>query len=232
MTWLDLLTTALRRIGVKGAGEVLTADESSDALASLNEMLDEKEADRLAIYTVTRTTWTITASDGSGGDIDIAWPWYVDRVGYIETDDDPDSETELQELSEDAYRNVRQKAQTSTNPDSWYYNPTYPLGALDLFPIPTSSSLSGVIYHPTAITQVSSLSGTVQFPPGYRAWVTNELALRLAPEYDRQPSPLLLRMTMEARDKVKRRNLRMSDLQCDAAVLGSAGGWFDFKAGR
>lgn len=219
----DLVTAALKDLGVLAQGETAPAVEADDALDALNRLIDQLAAEKLSIYTYTRTTWTLVSGTqnytvGSGGTVNITWPTYVERVQYIVTTDSPTTERPLYRMTEDAWRNVVIKALTSVYPTRWYYNSTYPLGTLTLWPVPTSSSLQGVIYHGAAVSEFASLSTAVSFPPGYRRMLVKNLALELAPSYDRQPSPLLIAAAADSIAVVKRLNYEGTDLYFDPAV--------------
>jgi hypothetical protein len=231
-TVLDaVITPALKEVGVLSIGETPTAEDANDALVSLNQLIDQWAAERLMVYTTTRTTHSITANDGTytlgaTGDITIARPMFLEGVSILETSSDPDQETPLDRLTEDAYAAIVEKALTSTNPTAFYYNPTFPTGTLSLFPVPTSTTLTLVLYHPTAVTSFSALSTTVSLPPGYERMLRKNLAVELLPSYGKQPDQLLLKQAMESKEVVKRSNRRTADLQFEAAALmGKSGGY-------
>ncbi len=227
---LDVIKQALKDLGVLAAGEVPTSEESEDARVALNNLLDEWATERLQIYTTTRTTWTIVASTatytvGSGGTVPIARPTFIDSIGYIDTTPTPDLELPLHMLTDAEYRALPQKPLTSTLPVSWYYEPTYPLGTLSLFPVPTSTTLLGAIYAPTAVTSFAALTTSVALPPGYARMLAKNLAVELAPSYERMINPGLLNAAMESKASVKRSNERVKLLcfPADALIGGSAG---------
>lgn len=227
----DIIDGALTELGVRAAGETLAAADASEGLLSLNRMLDAWAAERLMIHTVTRTTWTISANDGqytvgTGANVNRARPMTVDHVAVIDTDTDPDTESPLGKLTDDGWAAVSQKAQTSDTPQVWYYNPTYPTGTLDLWPIPTSSTLTGVMYAPTAVTQFTDLTTAVSVPPGYERALVKNLAVELAPAYGRKVDAVLAIQAQEAKAVIKRANNRLSDLSIDpAALIGSMPGY-------
>ena len=237
-TALNLIESALTEIGVRAAGETLPADEASDGLVSLNRMIDQWAAERLTIHTVTRTTWTITASDGqytvgTGANVNVARPVYVDHVNFLDTATDPDTEYPLVPFTEDAWAGVRLKAATAVYPSNYYYNPTHPTGTLDLWPVPTSTTLTGAFYAPTAVAQFAALTTSVSLPPGYERALLKNLAVELLPSYGRQPDPLLIEQARDAKAVIKRANKRPMDLSLDAAALISGGraGSYDISTG-
>jgi hypothetical protein len=231
----DIVTAALRELGVLAAGEVATADEANSGLEELNRLVDQWAGERLLIYRVTRTTWTISATQnytvGAGGTVNVVRPVYLDHVNLIDTSTDPDQETSLTPLTDDGWAAITQKAATSTQPSNWYYNPTFPLGTLSLWPVPTSATLQGALYAPQHVSEFTSLDEVISLPPGYRRMLIKNLARDLAPSYDRPVHPELKEEAIESKATVKRNNLRLMDLSFDAAVLGN-GTAFDIYTGR
>src|SRR3989304_6497560 len=132
----DIVAAALRELGVLAAGEVAPADEANSGLEELNRLVDQWAGERLLIYRVTRTTWTISATQnypvGPGGTVNVVRPVYLDHVNLIDTSTDPDQETPLTPLTDDGWAAITQKRATSTQPTNWYYNQTFPLGTLSL----------------------------------------------------------------------------------------------------
>lgn len=226
-----IITPALAEIGVVAEGETPPSGTSSLALSTLNRLLDQWPAERDQLFTVTRTTWTITTQDGeytvgSGADVNIARPVSVESVGFIDTSTDPDTEYPLRELTEKAYRAIPQKLIESPYPQAWYYNPTYANATLTFWPVPTSSTLQGVLYARATISYPTTLSTTVSFPPGYEELLVTTLAVRLAAPFGRPVDPDLRMRAQEAKRIVERANLRLSDLSFDGgALIGSPDYW-------
>jgi hypothetical protein len=232
-TVLDIVTGALKELGVLAAGEVPTAVDAADCLTGLNNLIDQFATERLTIYTVTRSTWTIVSGTqvytvGTGGTVNIARPVYVEHVNYQDTSATPVLEYQLQPMTDDAWSKLPQRALTSVRPTNWYSDYAHPLANLSLWPVPTSATLQGVIYAATAVPEFAALSQSVALPPGYRRMLIKNLAVEMAPSYDRadtQDSPmtggprLLAQQAREAKDAVKRANKRLMDMSIDAAAL-------------
>lgn len=228
-TVLDIVTASLQALGAIQAGEEPSAVDAAYCFARFNDFVDACAAERLDIYTITRTTATLTANQasftvGTGGNINIVRPVYLENVRFQDTSITPTLEYPLTELTDDSYAQLAQKGQTSTLPAYYYYNPTFTsgtgLGTLIPWPIPTSATLQWVIYAPTAIPQFAALTDTVALPPGYRRFLISNLALEIAPGYDKlQIAPSLVQIAQESKMAIKRANVRMRDLSLDPATL-------------
>lgn len=230
----DVITASLQDLGLISASETPTADDSQLALDRVNDWIDGLATQGLTVFTSSRTTWTIVSGTssytvGTTGAVTCTRPIApVDilNIGYEDTSLSPTQEFLLPDpLTEDAYAALTPKTLTATYPQYFYYNPTFAssLGTLIPWPIPTSSTLLGVIYTPTPVTEFSALTDTILLPPGYRRFYRTSLAIELAPSFAVQPSPTLQHLAHQAAVDVKRSNTRLSDLSLnDVAWIGGA----------
>jgi hypothetical protein len=236
-TLLEDINAALREIGVLATSETAAAADALDAMAAANRLLDQWRAERLQFYALTRTTWTIVSGTqdynvGTGLTVNVVRPVYIDHINFQDTSQNPVTEYPMVALTDDAYASIVEKGLTSTLPQSWYYNQTQTYGVVSLFPIPTSGTLQGVMYAPTAITAFTSLTNTIAMPPGYEELLITGLAVNLASSYSAQISPSLAQRAINARAIVKRSNIRMRDLSFDpAALIGNRGYGWDIRSG-
>jgi len=231
-TALDLCESALKEIGALAASETAPAGEANDALAQLNRFIDVLATEPGSIFYRTRTLATLTANQasftvGTGGNINIPRPVFIHHVNYVDTTPSPDVEIPLGDgLTEDEYAGLVVKALTSTRPSRWYYSPTYPLGTLYPWPIPSDSGLQWAVYHSSAVSQFAALGDTVSLPPAYEEMLVKNLAVLLAPQFEKQPSPLTLKAAVESLSNIRRANTRRSEMSFEAASLISGGGGF------
>ena len=101
MTANELITRALKTVGVLASGETASSDDVADALVVLNNMVDTWATERLTIYTVARTAFDLSASTqdytiGTGGTFNIPRPQWIVAASII-TDKDAAS-AQKQEL--------------------------------------------------------------------------------------------------------------------------------------
>lgn len=241
-TVLDLSTAALQDLGVLAANESPPAADANYCLSTLNRLVDQWAAERLMMYAVTRSTWAITSGDGSytigsGGNINIPWPVYVQNVQFVdESTDAPYTEYPMSMLTDDAWAAVPQKDLESNLPTCWYLDRAYALGLgnLRLWPIPTNSDLVGVIYAATQVSEFTALTQTVYLPPGYRELIVTALAARIAPAFNQTGMvPALNDVADKAKRIVKTSNTRILDMSFDSAVLPQGGRYyFDIYSGQ
>ena len=234
----DLCAGALKKLGVLGADETMSSGDAAHVFSALNDWIDENKTENLTIFEMTRSTWTIvsgtgTYTVGAGGDVSIARPLYknIEHVSFQDTG--TNLEVQLQPFTVDAWAKVALKTLTNSWPQAWFYNPAFPLGTLELWPVPTSATLQGVIYALTAVEEFASLDTVISLPPGYRNFISHNLALEVAPDFERKPSALLVRQAQRSTANIKRANIRLADLSSDAGALvqGSSMGRYNIYAG-
>ena len=233
----DFLTESLEELGIAAAGETPTANDMDFAFRRLNRLLDKNKIGRLVTpYPQLRFTWNFGAvpvaayTVGTGGTIATPRPGWVDAVKFYDTAITPVTEFDLgRGLTDEEYRDISMKALTSTYPASWYYDPTFGStgrGTLYFYPVPTTTTLVGVLYAPSPLPEFADINDTISVPPGYHDWLVYEVAMRLAPGFRREPSATLVKLHAEAKHAVEAANLRMSDLSFPAQVTGGHGaGW-------
>ena len=228
-TFADIATDALLDLGVVAAGETPTSDDLNNALRAMNRQLDQYAAERLQIYTVTASTCTIVSGTqtytlGAGGDVNVVRPTYLERVTYTFTPPGGTYPVEfpLIPMTDRDWEAQPLKTMQSTLPLNYYYNPTFPLGTLKLWPIPTSppATLTLTVYAPQQVGEFTALSTVIALPPGYRRMLVKNLAVEMAPSYQRNVAPELQRAADDSKGAVKASNVRMSDMSFDPACLG------------
>lgn len=232
-----LLIAALQRL--LSGGDLPSADDLNTALLRLNDLIDAWKIEGLTVYTISRVLWTLSSASsytvGSTGTVIVDRPSNAAGLRFAVIDNSQATPFELpvDTYTEDQYQGIAIKTQTSTYPQGFYYNPTSPLGTLVPWPIPTSSTLQGVLYAGSPVGEVG-LYDTLSLPQGYRRFYRDTLAVELAPDFDVQPSPGLVQSAMDSKAMVKRANVRMVELVSDAYGMGGGSrptGIYDFYAG-
>ena len=215
-----LVTASLRELDVLAAGEVPPDDEVTSGLEVLNRMVNAWKAEQVFIYQLTATELALTANDGTytvgaGGDFNVLRPVHLTAVTVRDSVTTPPYEAGLQEMTDADWAGVVIKTQTASRPQAFHFNLTYPLATLNFWPVPTSTTLTGIIYAPEAVAEFASINSTVSLPPGYERMIVKNLAVELAPSYDAQVSTQLERQAQDSLAVVLRANRRLSDLKFD-----------------
>jgi hypothetical protein len=238
----DLITRALRTIGVLASGETATGNEINDSLTVLNNMIDSWATERLTIYTVARSVFDLSSGTqdytiGTGGTFNIVRPiWIVEASIITDSTAAAAQKIELpiaQAMTTKEWQEVTLKGLESTYPLGIYYdhNWTAGLATISVWPIPNVANVQLVLYTPTALTAFADLATAYTFPPGYEEAMRYQLALRLAPEYGAVVSPDVRMLASDTFANIKRANLTEDTLGIDAALLAK-GGRYDWRTDR
>lgn len=224
-TALQLVTASLRKLGAVAAGETPDADEQSDALASLNQIIASWSLKGLALYRRENAVYTLVPSQqaytiGSGANFDGARPVtlhgaFVTRGGI----DYP-----LYIMTQDEWNGVLQKSTQSQLPEAIYYEPTFPLGTLRFWPVPLEA-LPVTLAIDMQISAIAAIGDTISLPPGYERALIYALAVDIAPEY---PAVTLSQTVIDAADDaladIKRaNNTQNHPAMFDIALSGGLG---------
>lgn len=227
MTGRDLLTGALRTLGVLSTGESLSASDASDGLQTLNDLIDSFSNERLLIHTVTEEAeLTLTAGQGSytlgtGGDITTR-PQSIDGALIRDDSASPAIDYPLHMLTDAEWQRITQKDTESTIPTEIHIDGGYPLRTAHLYPVP-SASKKLVLYTLRPLTRIATLDTELSLPPGYARMLKFNVVLDLAPEYGRQVDAMTLKAAQESKEVIKRQNHRLRLLRTDPALQMSRG---------
>lgn len=222
-TWSarDLITIALRKIGVLAAGELPDPAMAQDALGELNRLLEQWGLSSL--MTVSRvtvikalTSGQAAVTIGAGGDINVTRPI---RIGSAYTSNGS-QDTRLTQISRQEYDSLAYKTTyTSQFPCLLQYEAAFPVGTLRLWPVP-SGGLTLTLAVEAQFSAFATILQTAALPPGYADAAIYGLARRLAPEYGRALDPNFLDEYRQVMKQVKRQNSQPRVLGIDSALAG------------
>ncbi|MCP1173793.1 packaged DNA stabilization gp4 family protein [Ralstonia chuxiongensis] len=216
-TAVDLLTLALKDIGALGIGQSIGPDDTADGLATLNMMLGEWQAERLSVYHLVDTAIPSTGAQsytvGSGGNFNIQRPVRIEaayarlNAGSQSAIDYP---VKLIDARED-YANIALKGLTSF-PKWAFYDASYPMGNLLYYPVPNASFELHIVTM-EVLPQFSAPGATISLPPQYVSAIRYNLGPYLAPSYQIEPLPSLVRRAANAKRIIKRMNAQIQAMK-------------------
>lgn len=204
----DLITDAMRTLGVLASGEVPSADMAQDALRMLNYMIDLRKNTSTGIYAVQSTMFATQGGKGTytlgpGGDWDIPRPTYIEDIRYRY--DDQDLEWPMARLTPHEYWGIYLKGTQSTLPHAWFDDGAFPMRNIALYFIP-STSRHVVVHSWVLLDNLMTIDDAIFLPEGYELWLRYELAKHLAPEYEQAWTPQLEMLRQEVEGVVRQRN--------------------------
>lgn len=212
MTVRDLIKGSMRLIGAIAAGEVPSANEQADALSALNSMLESWSNEGLLIYQISEETFSLISGQqrytmGPLGDFNTARPMGVSHIKVGGVD--------LEVLDQDEWALINAKNAQSTQPSKVFINWKSPQIELNFWPVP--SSVKDVeIYTTKPLSTYASANDTISLPPGYERALRYNLALEIAPEFEKEPSGLVLKTATESKASIKRANIKPVLMRSDA----------------
>ena len=229
-TALQLITGSMRLIEAVESGETPTTDEQTDALAVLNQLLESWSIQGLAVYRREFSPYVTVASQssyviGTGEEWDGARPTAINDA-YVTIDG---YDYGLRVLNDSEYAAEPSKTLESSIPESIYYDPAYPDGRVYVVPVP-DAALTITLVHDDEFTSLSSVSTALSMPPGYERALRYALAVELAPEFGKKPSPIVLSTAAESLGLLKSRNTQPQYLSFDATLTSGGYSLADFLA--
>ena len=205
----DIIKGSLRLIGQLAEGEEPSADTAQDSLASMNQMIESWNTERLAVY-ATQTqvfNWpggVASRTLGPTRDFVGQRPVQVDAATYFK-DGENGLSFGIKLVNQDQYNGIALKSVTSSYPQVLWVNDTYPDVTLTVYPVP-SKLLQWYIVSVEPLSQPAVLATELTFPPGYLRAFRYNLACELAPEFGVEPSGQVMRIAMTSKRNLKRIN--------------------------
>jgi hypothetical protein len=223
-TALSMISRSMRLIGAVGDGETISPYEAQTGLDALNSMLDSLSLDELIVYQIQQEGFAITPNTGSytigeAGTFDTTRPALI-RGGFFRDSSNNDYPFRVIELAQ--WDGLTPKNQTSFNPEYLYYSTAYPLGTINLWPVP---SVAGTLYIDSMkqLQQFSNLNNVIDLPPGYKRMIEYNLAVEIAPEFERSVSAEVAKIAIDSKAAVMRINAEAPILGVDDALMTRKG---------
>ena len=203
----DIVNAALRKIAVLGQGSSLSNQELQDGLSALNMMVASWSVEGNLVFTQQFETFSIVSGQktftiGTGGDFD------TDRVLRISSAYVTQGTQDylLTRYNKDEYASIDDK-NTSSIPTIYYFDANYPLANLTLYPVPVGVQTITLVDE-NALTGFATLDTVFAMPAEYEEALIYNLAIRLAPEYEREALPSVVKIAAKSKKTVESQNSR------------------------
>ena len=214
----DIVEAALRKIHVLGRGQRLNASEGQAALDGLNYMFSSWVADGGYVPFVDQETFTLDGSGtytyGVGGDFDSAEPLSINSVFVSSGGLDYNVRSVgLKEYNSIALKN------TGAIPCVYYFEYGFPLSKIHVYPT-SESNYTITINSNKRVSTIPNLSTVLGTPPEYdRAFIYN-LAVDLAPDYEKEASMSVQREAKKSKRIIFEANTRNTERVSMSALGG------------
>lgn len=230
----DIITSALRLVGVLASDEEPSIGDANQGLSVLNDMIDSWNAQRLAIFTTESNDFPFVLGQqsytlGTGGNFNIPRPARIEAMSAILLNNPANPiEVPITMVSTEFWQTqIPVKVVDSSFPLICYDGGEFPLRVLNFWPIPTTEPNSVRIYSWQALTAPPKLDSVVAFPPGYAEAFRYNLAVRMGAEFAAPASSVVVTLALQSLATVKTMNAPDLELRSDLAP--NPAGW-NYKA--
>lgn len=215
----DLVKGAMRLIGAIATGETPTANEMTDALSVLNDVLEYWNTQSLAVYQ-TSTEQFPTVGGQATYTIGPAGNWNTKRpvdIGDPAVCTFQGVDFPIDIIGQAEYDLIPLKTQQQSIIEKLLYVNDWPLGKITLWPVP-NAVVTITLDTQTQLTAVTDQSTAISYPPGYAMALRYQLAIALAAEYGIEPSPTVIAIGRSSFAALKRTNRKKRTSQFDAGL--------------
>lgn len=206
-TALAIITKAMQKAGILTKNENPTADEASDALDSLNDMLASWSTEAMLIYARVWESFTVgggvaSYNIGTGQTFNTTRPMLI-ADSYVRFPTGSDSMVSI--INDENFAMIQNKDALGV-PNRLNYNTSFPTGIINLWPVP-STNYSLFILSEKQLTEFA-LNDTVLLPAGWKRALIYNLAVEINPEYG-QPLPVeVAKIASESKGAIKTNIMR------------------------
>ena len=241
-TALDYIANAFSILNVYQQGAPIGNAQAQQGLLFLNNMLSSW-AQSMDAPVVVREVFDLVEGQesytwGPGGDFTTSRPpnqHSITGASLILNNAlplDQRVEVPLAVYTDDSFRNVRIKYLPNLQVTGIYYQPTSPVGRLDVWPVPNTTLYTLCVYRELQFGPFQDLAlTTYYFPDGYDEAILYNLTKRLAGPHGRTMTDSDLEIARESLATIQRANNRLTDVSNDL-IFGRRNGWYNINTGQ
>jgi len=183
-----LIEASLQNIGVLSAGETPSVSLYAQVLSILQNMLYSWAADEINVFAavdenVSTESAKVSYTWGAAGEIATTRPNQIIKA-FINDTGTPVLAHSVAIISKDEYKEIDAKT-TAGRPKKLYYDSTYPLAVLYLWPVPIAvETIVVTSYKPFPLTSsYDVITSTIAVPDMYLEALIYNLSIRIAPSF-------------------------------------------------
>ena len=208
MTAKELINASGRLIGELRTGRSFSDDELADLLVSLNNMLGEWSEEQTGIFSVTLDSITLT------GATDYQFPATANaaqrpvRILNAVTRTAAGVEQPAQVVDSSVWSaRVLDRNETGLCAEMVWPDHAHPQIRLAVWPVVAAGTL--ILRSLRPLTAFAALTDTVTFPPGYEEALVYGFAVKIAPEFLKEPSQTVVMVAQRAREAITKTNAQL-----------------------
>lgn len=230
--FLDIASDALQRLGVYAPGESISSADIDQAFTTFNDMVDWLSNQSLACYANAEQSFTLVPGDnsypiGPTGQIVQARPLDIlTNDGAARIVDFQGNNFPVDVVDQFTWNRISSQVVTSQLPSVLFYDPQFPNGVINIWPIP---SIAYTLYFDSRLTlsEASALNSTISLPAGYNLMLKCNLAKWLLPYFGAALSPQekeeVRRDAKETLATIKRMNTKVPLASFDKSLVKKGG---------
>lgn len=228
ITARDVVQDALERLQVYAPGETITDADAARGFEVLNDMVDSWNNENLTTYAVLEQTGMMVPGVteypiGLGATppgFNLTRPLRINSdYGSAYLLDASSNKYPMKVIDRSTWNMQTTSIVTSNVPDTIFYDPQYPFGIINIWPVPNET-------HPffwdsyLQISDFGTLETEFSLPPGYALAMKTNLSLLLKPYYPRGVVDQFLPLqAADSKGNVKRKNLRRQIAIYDSEIV-------------
>ena len=232
-TALDLITDSFQKLGIYAPGDVISDADAQRALSVLNDMLDSWSNESLTCFEILEQSGTLQPgvaayTVGSGGTFNVTRPLkLIDGPGSAYVQDNNANNYPIEVVPRSKWNMIGSRAVTSNIPSMLFYDPQFPLGIINIFPVPTQPwTLFWDSYQ--QLGSFTNLTTVISLPPGYKKAIQDTLAVELHPYFlTTQINPIILEAASKSKGNIKRTNMRPIVAIYDPEIVSRSSGSYN-----
>lgn len=187
----DVIQAAYEELGVYAPGDTISSADVQRGLLLLNEMISSWNEEYLPIFSLTALSLTIAPNAsqytiGAGGYLSVPRPMRIDYGQGAASVTISAVTTAVNIVSEVEWLSIYSINPGSGAPNTLFYDPQYPLGALNVAPTPVGTgSLAFNGWY--GFLSFQNLATTYNFPPGTVDALKHNLSVVAKPFFNEAP---------------------------------------------
>jgi len=195
LTRAQVITGALRKLGVLASGASPSTSQTNDGAEALNALIKAFHADGMPVWAIETTSFTVTSGTasytiGPAQTINTVYPPL--KLLQARRISDGETNVPLNVYTRYDFNNLPTSDTTTGTPVTLYYQPTISsgvaTGVISLWPTPDDSTTEISIDYQRPFQDMDAATDNFDFPSYWMQALIYNLAWTLAPEYGTPPT--------------------------------------------
>jgi hypothetical protein len=231
-TTTSIIRHALESIGEYAPGEPISDADAERCLELLNDLLDTWANENLTCFAQLTTTFPLVANQSQytigpvGADIIGTRPL---RIIQALTTDTNGNNYPVEIVQQYEWNQITNRQIGSQIPNYLFYDSQNPLGIINLWPKPMPPVRTMSIFSYLELVAFPDLVTQIVLPRGYVPALKENLAVVVAPFFEKTPQPVTIELAARYLGNIKRTNLQNPPIAYDPEICGGSYGGYNIR---